>query len=90
MRVAIPNEAARLRAMAQATADWPFRMWNFGEAIALDALLEAASRLNEPAWEPHMAALCLASIGNGLGQTPGASSRRSPLSGRGSNTCRPA
>ncbi|MCR8724634.1 glycoside hydrolase family 88 protein [Frigidibacter sp. ROC022] len=59
-----------LATIAAATADWPFRQWSFGEAIALDALLEAARRLDAPQWEQHVAALCLSSIGNGLGSSP--------------------
>jgi unsaturated rhamnogalacturonyl hydrolase len=59
---------ARLRSIAAATADWPFTLWNFGEAIALDALLEASLHLNEPVYEQHVAALCLASIAKGVGR----------------------
>lgn len=59
---------ARLRAIAAATAEWPFTLWNFGEAIALNALLEASQRLGEPGYEQHVAALCLASIAKGVGR----------------------
>lgn len=63
-------DLSRLRTIAAATASWPFTLWNFGEAIALDALLEASRCLDDPAFEQHAAALCLASIAKGVGRSP--------------------
>lgn len=64
------SDDTRLRAIAATTANWPFTLWNFGEAIALDALLDAAHRLDDPAYEQHVAALCLAAIAKGVGCSP--------------------
>jgi unsaturated rhamnogalacturonyl hydrolase len=40
--------AGRLRAVAAATMRWNFRVWGFGEAIALRGLLRVGDRLGDP------------------------------------------
>lgn len=59
--VAIETIAAR-------TMAWPFRMWSFGEQIALRGLLAAATHLERRDYRQHVAALCLATIGRGVGR----------------------
>ncbi len=58
-----------LEAAVGATLRWPFRLWAFGEAIALEGVLAAAKELGRADYRQHVAALCLASIGSGVGNS---------------------
>lgn len=58
-----------IETIAARTLAWPFRMWSFGEQIALQGLLAAAKRLDRQDYRQHVAALCLATIGRGVGRS---------------------
>ncbi len=62
--------AASLETISSAAMRWPFRLWAFGEGIALEGLLAAASELDRADIRQHVSALCLASIGRGVGSSP--------------------
>ena len=64
------TDTERIARIAQRTAQWPFRLFVFGEAVAMDGLLAASTRLDAPIYEQHVAALCLAAIGRGIGAKP--------------------
>jgi unsaturated rhamnogalacturonyl hydrolase len=53
--------------IAGQTMRWAFRMWGFGEAIAMSSLLEAAEETNLPELRRYVEALCLATISRGVG-----------------------
>lgn len=63
------NDHVTIEAIAAQTMAWPFRMWSFGEQIALMGLLAAAKRLRRRDYLQHVAALCLATIGRGVGRS---------------------
>lgn len=59
-----------LRSVTTRTMRLPFRMWGFGEAIALEGLLAASERLRDR--EPHgfVEALIRATLASGIGTHP--------------------
>lgn len=58
-----------LARVAATTLRWNFRMWGFGEAIALRGLLEAAEVLGDPALEGYVHGLIRGWIGRGVART---------------------
>lgn len=59
-----------IETIVTATLRWPFRLWSFGEAIALEGLLAAAAHHHRADWRQHVRTLCLAAIGKGVGGSP--------------------
>lgn len=51
------------------TMEWPFRMWGFGEAIALRGLLAASSKVSNPEAYGFVQALLGAYIARGVGKS---------------------
>ena len=65
-----PDARARLRAAVDTTMRWNFRVWGFGEAIALRGLLQAAEKLGDPEPFGFVHALLRAWLGRGVAKTP--------------------
>ncbi|WP_159587817.1 glycoside hydrolase family 88 protein [Chelativorans xinjiangense] len=63
---ALPD-AVRIEAIARQTMRWPFRLWGFGEAIALEGLLAGADLLRREDYRQYAVALCLATVARGIG-----------------------
>lgn len=61
------ESASLLRRAATRTREWQFRVWAFGEAIALRGLLAAARVLNEPEMCEFVRALLLSYAGRRVG-----------------------
>ncbi|TQV70555.1 hypothetical protein FKG94_21270 [Exilibacterium tricleocarpae] len=47
---------------------WPFRLWSFGEAIAMDGLLQAASTVGRSTYQAYVHALLLATVARNIGR----------------------
>ncbi len=62
--------AELLRRIARRTMTWNFRVWGFGEAIALRGLLRFAEATNDAAAEAFVYGLLRAWIGRGVARTP--------------------
>jgi unsaturated rhamnogalacturonyl hydrolase len=64
------DSRAILRAVALRTMRWPFRMWGFGEAIALRGLLDASRATGDPEPLGFVRALLRSYVGRGVGRSP--------------------
>jgi unsaturated rhamnogalacturonyl hydrolase len=58
-----------IEVIAEQTLRWPFRMWSFGEAIALEGLLEASTATQRLDYRRHVESLCLATLARGVGRS---------------------
>jgi unsaturated rhamnogalacturonyl hydrolase len=65
-----PAHDALIRAVASPTMRWPFRVWAFGEAVALRGLLAAARATNDREPLGFVRALLRAYMARGVGRTP--------------------
>lgn len=59
----------RLRAVAAATMRWNYRVWGFGEAIALRGLLRAGDALGDPSPEAFVHGVLRSWLGRGVART---------------------
>ncbi len=59
--------SVRISRIADRTLQWAFRKWAFGEAIALEGLLEAAVVTGQPAYRDQVEALCRPNLENAAG-----------------------
>lgn len=67
---AIDAARERMRLVAQRTMQWNFRVWGFGEAIALRGLLSAAEVLGDKEPFAFVHALIRTWLGRGVARTP--------------------
>ncbi len=67
-----PNIQTRelIERVAAVTMRWPFRMWAFGEAVALRGLLAASAATGNPEWRGFVYALLRTYAGRGAGKSP--------------------
>ena len=65
-----PAHDALIRAVAAATMRWPFRVWAFGEAVALRGLLAAARSTNDREPLGFVRALLRTYVARGVGRSP--------------------
>jgi unsaturated rhamnogalacturonyl hydrolase len=74
MRTAPPVDSqpdqALVRAAAARTMRWPFRMWAFGESVALRGLLAASRATGDDEPLGFVRALLRSYVGRGVGRTP--------------------
>ncbi|MCP5111932.1 MAG: hypothetical protein GY953_13975, partial [bacterium] len=59
-----------IRAAAERTMEWPFRVWGFGEAIAIDGLLVASVKLGDNEAWGYVHALLRTWLGKGGPRSP--------------------
>jgi unsaturated rhamnogalacturonyl hydrolase len=59
--------SASIATIADQTLRWPFRKWAFGEAIALEGLLEAAQVAGRSAYRDRVEAMCRETLVRGVG-----------------------
>ena len=65
-----PAHDALIRAVAAPTMRWPFRVWAFGEAVALRGLLAAARATNDREPLGFVRALLRTYVARGVGRSP--------------------
>ena len=65
-----PAHDALIRAVAASTMRWPFRVWAFGEAVALRGLLAAARATNDREPLGFVRALLRTYVARGVGRSP--------------------
>lgn len=67
--IAVQDSLESVATIADRTMRWGFRMWGFGEAIALEGLLAASRTTGQREYETYVEALCRATVGRGLGHS---------------------